>query len=75
MYLVICIPTNQYILPIQALNWPKIRADQIERLEKGETSVNWLAPDCGDCEAGFGGVLNAFEITQAYRGRCSWRSF
>lgn len=42
------------------------RADQIERLEKGETSVNWLAPIVADCEAGFGGVLNAFEITQAY---------
>lgn len=42
------------------------RADQIERLEKGSTSVNWLAPIVADCEAGFGGVLNAFEITQSY---------
>ncbi|MBL6782049.1 MAG: isocitrate lyase [Alphaproteobacteria bacterium] len=42
------------------------RADQIERLEKGATSVNWLAPIVADCEAGFGGVLNAFEITQSY---------
>jgi isocitrate lyase len=42
------------------------RADQIERLETGTTSVDWLAPIVADCEAGFGGVLNAFEITQAY---------
>ena len=43
-----------------------IRADQIETLEEGTPSTDWLAPIVADCEAGFGGALNAFELTRAY---------
>ena len=48
------------------INNALLRADQIEKLEDGKASRNWLAPIVADCEAGFGGALNAFEITRAY---------
>jgi len=42
------------------------RADQIETAE-GKCSVEtWFAPIIADAEAGFGGPLNAFELTKAY---------
>ncbi len=41
------------------------RADQIQTME-GEGNVDWFAPIIADAEAGFGGVLNAFEIMKAY---------
>ncbi len=48
------------------INNTLIRADQIETMEDGKPARNWLAPIVADCEAGFGGALNAFEITRAY---------
>ena len=44
------------------------RADQIETLENqgGKPETDWLAPIIADAEAGFGGALNAFELTRAY---------
>ncbi len=41
------------------------RADQIQTLD-GEGGIDWFVPIIADAEAGFGGVLNAFEITKAY---------
>ena len=41
------------------------RADQIQSME-GEGNIDWFAPIVADAEAGFGGVLNAFEIMKAY---------
>jgi isocitrate lyase len=41
------------------------RADQIGRAE-GEDGRDWFVPIIADAEAGFGGPLNAFEITKAY---------
>ena len=41
------------------------RADQIQCME-GEGNIDWFAPIIADAEAGFGGVLNAFEIMKAY---------
>ncbi|MBH62661.1 MAG: isocitrate lyase [Alphaproteobacteria bacterium] len=41
------------------------RADQIQRLD-GEGDIDWFVPILADAEAGFGGVLNAFEVTKAY---------
>ena len=41
------------------------RADQISHLE-GDASIEWLVPILADAEAGFGGPLNAFELTKAY---------
>ena len=42
--------------------------NQIETLENngGKPKTDWLAPIIADAEAGFGGALNAFEITRAY---------
>ena len=44
------------------------RADQIETLENegGRPATDWMAPIIADAEAGFGGALNAFELTRAY---------
>src|SRR6266403_4171881 len=37
------------------------RADEIHHAE-GDDSIDWLKPIVADAEAGFGGVLNAFEL-------------
>jgi isocitrate lyase len=42
-----------------------MRADQIERAE-GQISRDWYVPIVADAEAGFGGPLNAFELTKAF---------
>ena len=41
------------------------RADQIQTME-GDGNIDWFAPIVADAEAGFGGVLNAFELMKAY---------
>ena len=41
------------------------RADQIQTLE-GTGDTDWFAPIVADAEAGFGGALNAFELTRNY---------
>jgi len=48
------------------INKALARADQIETLEVGQPSRDWFAPIVADCEAGFGGALNAFELTRSY---------
>ncbi|RJQ65174.1 MAG: isocitrate lyase [Desulfobacteraceae bacterium] len=40
------------------------RADQIDHME-GKNETYWFAPVVADAEAGFGGVLNAFELMKA----------
>jgi len=40
------------------------RADQIHHAE-GDDSIDWYLPIVADAEAGFGGVLNAFELMKA----------
>lgn len=40
------------------------RADEIHHAE-GDDSVDWFVPIVADAEAGFGGVLNAFELMKA----------
>jgi isocitrate lyase len=50
---------------VRRINRAFQRADQIQRLE-GEGGIDWFAPIVADAEAGFGGVLNAFELTRAY---------
>ncbi|MEJ2548044.1 MAG: isocitrate lyase [Gemmatimonadota bacterium] len=41
------------------------RADQVDHLNDGKPSRDWFAPIVADAEAGFGGVLNAFELMRA----------
>lgn len=40
------------------------RADQIHHSE-GDVNIDWFVPIVADAEAGFGGVLNAFELMKA----------
>ncbi len=49
---------------VRRINNALLRADQIQHMA-GKNSVHWLAPIVADAEAGFGGVLNAFELAKA----------
>jgi isocitrate lyase len=49
---------------VRRINRALQRADQIERAE-GRRERYWFAPIVADAEAGFGGPLNAFELTKA----------
>ncbi len=51
---------------IRRINNALVRADQITHAEgKSQKMPYWYAPIVADAEAGFGGVLNAFELTKA----------
>jgi isocitrate lyase len=49
---------------VRKINNTLQRADQIHHSE-GDESVDWFKPIVADAEAGFGGVLNAFELMKA----------
>jgi len=49
---------------VRNINNTLLRADQLHHAE-GDDSVDWMAPIVADAEAGFGGVLNAFELMKA----------
>jgi isocitrate lyase len=57
-------PANSGPELVRKINNAFERADQIGQLEDDDTL--WFAPIVADCEAGFGGALNAFELTKAY---------
>ena len=59
-------PANSGPELARRINRTLTRADQIEVLEQGKASRDWFAPIVADCEAGFGGALNAFELTKSY---------
>ncbi len=59
LYAVSSVPTV-----VKRINNALQRADQIDHAE-GKTDVDWFAPIVADAEAGFGGVLNAFELMKA----------
>jgi isocitrate lyase len=46
---------------VRNINNCLLRADQIHHAE-GNDSIDWLQPIVADAEAGFGGVLNAYEL-------------
>jgi isocitrate lyase len=51
---------------VQRINHALMRADQITHAEgRSDKMPCWYAPIVADGEAGFGGVLNAFELTKA----------
>jgi isocitrate lyase len=54
---------------VRRINNALLRADQITWAEAGDGPAGgqpyWLAPIVADAEAGFGGVLNAFELMKA----------
>ena len=57
-------PANSVPNVVKRINQALIRADQIACSE-GDTSTYWFAPIIADAEAGFGGLLNAFELMKA----------
>jgi len=57
-------PCNSVPALVRAINNALLRADQINRLD-GDPGIHWLAPIVADAEAGFGGILNAFELMKA----------
>jgi isocitrate lyase len=57
-------PVNSVPAVVRAINNALIRADQIAHAE-GHASMDWMLPIVADAEAGFGGVLNAFELTKS----------
>jgi isocitrate lyase len=54
-------PANSVPSVIARINRCLQRADQITHSE-GDHSIDWFKPIVADAEAGFGGVLNAFEL-------------
>ena len=54
-------PANSVPQVIKRINNTLMRADQLHHAE-GDDSIDWLQPIVADAEAGFGGVLNAFEL-------------
>jgi isocitrate lyase len=57
-------PANSVPAVARRINNALRRADQIAWAE-GADAIHWLAPIVADAEAGFGGVLNAFELMKA----------
>ncbi|MYS09609.1 isocitrate lyase [Streptomyces sp. SID6041] len=58
-------PVNSVPQVVRRINNALLRADQIATAEGGTDTTDWLAPIVADAEAGFGGPLNAFELTKA----------
>ena len=57
-------PVDSVPKMIERINNALLRTDQIHALD-GANTIDWLAPIIADAEAGFGGNLNAFELTKA----------
>jgi isocitrate lyase len=57
-------PANSVPHVVRRINNTFMRADQIAHAE-GKDDVDYFAPIVADAEAGFGGVLNAFELMKA----------
>ncbi len=57
-------PADSVPAVVRRINNTLLRADQICHAE-GNDKVDWLQPIVADAEAGFGGVLNAFELMKA----------
>jgi isocitrate lyase len=57
-------PANSVPSVVRRINNTLLRADQIHHAE-GNDSIDWLKPIVADAEAGFGGVLNAFELMKS----------
>jgi len=57
-------PADSVPSVVRRINNTLLRADQIHHAE-GKDGTDWLAPIVADAEAGFGGVLNAFELMKS----------
>jgi isocitrate lyase len=54
-------PADSVPAVVRRINNTLRRADEIQHAE-GNDAIDWLKPIVADAEAGFGGVLNAFEL-------------
>ena len=57
-------PVNSVPQVVKRINNTLLRADQLHHAE-GDDSIDFLQPIVADAEAGFGGVLNAYELMKA----------
>ncbi len=57
-------PADSVPAVVKRINNTLLRADQLHHAE-GDDSIDFLQPIVADAEAGFGGVLNAFELMKA----------
>jgi isocitrate lyase len=57
-------PANSVPSVVRSINNALMRADQIAHSE-GADSIDWMLPIVADAEAGFGGILNAFELMKS----------
>lgn len=57
-------PADSVPAVVKRINNTLLRADQLHHAE-GNDSIDFLQPIVADAEAGFGGVLNAFELMKA----------
>ena len=57
-------PANSVPQVVKRINNTLLRTDQLQHAE-GKDGTDWLVPIVADAEAGFGGVLNAFELMKA----------
>ena len=57
-------PANSVPMVVRRINNTFQRADQIQWSE-GKDDIDYFAPIVADAEAGFGGVLNAFELMKS----------
>jgi isocitrate lyase len=58
-------PVNSVPQVVRRINNALLRADQISWAEGCTGGPHWLAPVVADADAGFGSVLNAFELMKA----------
>lgn len=57
-------PSDSVPSLVKRINNALLRSDQITHAA-GQNGVDWFAPIIADAEAGFGGVLNAYELMKA----------
>lgn len=58
-------PVDSVPALVRKINHALLRTDQIHWLENDPNPRNWLVPILADAEAGFGGVLNSYELMKA----------
>ncbi|WP_082220938.1 isocitrate lyase [Luteipulveratus halotolerans] len=58
-------PANSVPAVVRRINNALLRADQIEYSEGKKSVDEWVVPIVADAEAGFGGVLNAYELMKS----------
>jgi len=56
-------PSNSAPALAKRINSAFQRADQVDQ---GKSGIHWFAPIIADGEAGFGGILNVFEMTKSF---------